>query len=81
MLTKEIKMNVSLFIMLNYNYLNSFALILFDVFQASSQGNLELVKYLVEKGSNICEKTNKGQTVLHLGVTIIFKYFQSSIIN
>ena len=74
MLTKEIKMNVSLFIMLNYNYLNSFALILFDVFQASSQGNLELVKYLVEKGSNICEKTNKGQTVFHLGVAI-FKYF------
>ena len=36
---------------------------------ASKEGNLEIVKYLVEKGANVNIKDNHGRTALDLAET------------
>jgi ankyrin repeat protein len=42
-------------------------MIIFQLLSASRNGNTDLVKYLVENGSNINKQNVDGDTALHFG--------------
>ncbi len=52
--------------------LNNFKLFIYFLFIASNGGNIEVVKELLDRGANIEEKNNNGETPLIKGVFLQF---------